>query len=665
MNVEMIARPGFWGIPGWAIFLVYFFGLIAVGFLVAGIIKSRQLWLGGQPSAFASEKKKRWNFIKDEVFGQKRLVSGISTSKHHFWIFWGFVFLFMGTALAVLDWDIGKLVFGTQFLTGGTFYIYKLILDVAGVLCLGGLGIAFYNRFVRQKKRLEADLKFAYITGALALIIVTGYLVEAMRLAAVKPDYALWSPVGYFIANVFYSHMSVETLMTQHLCMWLFHMSISVLFVGFIPYCYFSHIYKSATSIYWQKTTPKGALEKIEDIEEQESFGISKFAQFTWHDRLNFDACTECGRCTNACPVNRTGGELDPRNIVLSLQKQMKGSYEDLEKPLTEGVVSKDALLSCTTCGACVQECPSRIDIVSVINQMRRSVSLENGEFAPGVAKTLQNIQSVGNPWGLDPDSRWDWANDLDLPFAEPGRHYDVLYWVGCSGSFDRRNQKIARAMVKILRESGLSFAVMQEETCNGEFARRVGEEYTFQVMTQMNIENLRQYNFSRIVCHCPHCYNTLKNEYPQFEGGNFNVISHVQLIAEQFSGGRFRAEIEEKIKLAIHDPCYLARYNGMVEEPRFILDHIKGLETAEPKECGASTTCCGAGGGQFWTDSHNAERPNVIRLKAIVAETNTKNICTSCPFCMSMMESARSMDDSLKDVVVEDIAEIVAKNLK
>lgn len=666
METEIITRPGFWNIPSWAIFAVYFFGLIAAGICAWGIKKSVDLWRGGKPLQMDQQKSKRMAFLKNEVFLQKRIWhGGVIGAPRHSFIFWGFVILFFGTVTAVLDWDIGKLIFGKQFLSGSTFYLYKFLLDIAGVACLAGLAFAMYRRYVTAAHRYERSLRFAVIAVSLALIIVTGYLVEALRIAAEHPETAIYSPVGSFIASVFYSGFSHESLVNQHLGMWLFHMAISLTFVALIPFTFYSHIYKSASSIYWQKTKPKGELDKIEDIEEQEEFGISKFTQFSWHDRLNFDACTECGRCTSVCPVNRAGGPLDPRAIILSLQKRMNGNYQEISEELIGSCVSKEALLACTACGACVQQCPSRIEIVSVINQMRRSLGMEQGEFAPNVAKTLQNIQSVGNPWGLDPDSRFDWGKDLDLPFAEEGKHYDILFWVGCSASFDRRNQKIARAMIKILRNSGLSFALMREEMCNAELARRVGEEYLFQLQAQANIDNLRQYHFSRILCICPHCYNTLKNEYHQFERGNFNVVSHVEFIYEQFSAGRFRAAKEEIDQIAIHDPCYLARYNGIVDQSRYVLNKIPGITPVEPKESGCNTTCCGAGGGQFWTDTDAPERLNVIRLKTIKAETDSKHVCTSCPFCLSMMDSARNSDKSLEDIQVEDFAEIVAKHLQ
>ena len=343
----------------------------------------------------------------------------------------------------------------------------------------------------------------------------------------------------------------------------------------------------------------------------------------------------------------------------------MMEGYSKTEEVLVPDVVSKESLLACTTCGACVEQCPSRIEIVNTIQQMRRSLALEEGQFAEGVAKTLQNIQSVGNPWGLDPDTRWAWLEDLDVAFAEPGVHYDILYWVGCSAAYDKRNQKIAKAMIKILKHSGLSFAVMQEEMCNAEFARRVGEEYLYQIQTQTNIDNLRQYNFSRLLATCPHCFNTLKNEYPEFERGQFNVISHLQFIAEQMDSGRLKAELSEKERVAIHDACYYARYNGIVNAPRFDLNKVKGLETVDPKEWGTCTTCCGAGGGQFWTDTDAPERLNVIRLKAVVNDTGCDKVATSCPFCLSMFDSAKSQEKSLSEISISDIAEIIAKNLK
>ncbi len=664
MTSEIIARPGFWNVPVWGIVAVYFIGIIAVIMVVLGIFKSYALWRGGKPYPEPSDKAARWKLIYTDALEQKQIRHKPLGSWTHFWIFWGFVFLFFGTVTAVLDWDFGKLVFKHQFLVGDIFIFYKFILDIAGVVCLIGLGMAFYRRFIKQGKQYEKSRRFIYILGSLAIIIITGYLVAALRLAASHPPIAHWSPVANFIANVFYSGMSTESLIRQHTFMWTFHMIISLIFVAMIPATYFAHMYKSPSSIYWKDMGRKGGLPRIHDIEEQEEFGVSRFNQFTWHDRLNFDACTECGRCTAVCPVNRAGGILDPRAIVLSLKKTMLGDYKAIEEPLINNVISAEALLSCTTCGACVEQCPSKIAIVSAIVRMRRSVAMEEGHFAPGVAKTLQNITSVGNPWGLDPDSRLDWAKGLDVPIAEPGQQYDILYWVGCMASYDKRSQKIAKAMVKILKASGLRFAVMQEESCNAELARRVGEEYLFECQTLMNIENLRQYKFTRILCPCPHCYNTIRNDYPEFKGGTFNVISHVQFIAEQMQAGRLKASAIDPEVFAIQDACYLARWNNIVEEPRTILDKIKNVNYVNPEQYGCNTSCCGAGGGQFWTDQDAGRKINLIRLKEIVDSTGNKNVAISCPFCLAMFDSAKAEDKRLTNVVISDVSEIVASHL-
>ena len=267
----------------------------------------------------------------------------------------------------------------------------------------------------------------------------------------------------------------------------------------------------------------------------------------------------------------------------------------------------------------------------------------------------------MGNPWGLDPYDRLEWANGLDVPVAEPGEHYDILYWVGCAASYDRRARKIARSMVKILRASGVKFAVMQEERCHGEFARRSGEEYLYQTAAQENIENFRQYDFDRILAACPHCFNTLKNEYPAFEGGTFNVVSHSEWILEMMKAGKLKVKSEGET-LAYHDPCFLARLNGITEAPREVLKTL-GADVRSPEASGEKTFCCGAGGGQMWTDGEKRESPvQVIRLEEL-RKTGAQRIALACPHCLTMLETARA--ETKGDDVLVDIAEIVADRLE
>jgi Fe-S oxidoreductase len=464
--------------------------------------------------------------------------------------------------------------------------------------------------------------------------------------------------VGNFIATTLFSGVSAEKLETAHLILWWIHGIGSLAFIASIPLNFFSHMFKTPWNIFEQKLEPMGAAPKIDNIEEQETFGISQMKQFTWKDRLDFASCTECARCSAVCPAVKMGTPLDPKNVVLKLQHAFANGGEN--EP-TEKFISEDELWACTTCGACTNACPSRINLPDAIVKMRTHYALEEGKFPPGVAKTLQNIASVGNPWGMDPDSRLDWAEGLDLPIMDPDRPVDILYWVGCSASFDKRSQKIARSMVKILKASGLSFGVMAEERCHADFARRLGEEYLFQTAAAENIANLSQYKFGKILCACPHCFNTLENEYPEFEGGKFEVISHVELIRNLIRDGKLPNLSENDIATTYQDPCYLSRYNGLSSEPREILASMK-TDMREPQFCKENTNCCGAGGGQFWSDGSKTQRVNVIRFNEL-KDTGAKQLATACPFCLSMMESAKAKEKD-ETIQVKDIAEVVAEHL-
>ncbi|EJX01006.1 protein of unknown function cysteine-rich region domain protein [gut metagenome] len=299
-----------------------------------------------------------------------------------------------------------------------------------------------------------------------------------------------------------------------------------------------------------------------------------------------------------------------------------------------------------------------------MIVNMRRHLALEQGEFPEGVAGTLENVASVGNPWGLDPYERLDWAEGLEVPVAEAGVNYDILYWVGCAASYDHRARKIARAMVKILHSAGINFAVMAEERCHGEFARRLGEEYLYQTAAAENIENFAQYKFKRILTACPHCLNTLKNEYPAFEGFHYTVISHTEYIEELMKSGRLPSMSKVLDRVVYHDPCYLARLNGVVSAPRHVLAETSA-EVLQPADCGQQTFCCGAGGGQMWTDQRNTKQKpiNVIRLQSL-QQTGSKDIAVACPHCLTMLDAAKALDSTADTLRIRDIAEIVAEAL-
>lgn len=653
MTTEFPIRPGFWNVPLWGEIGVYFVGIAAVAVLIWGIVRNWRLH-----RASVSEppvEKGLLGIIKSVFYQPKNLET--TGGRLHTVLAIGFFLLFLGTALATLDWDIGHYMVGTQFLQGNVYLAYKFVLDMAGVAVLLALFVGALRRY-RKGSKARRDLKFLVAYVSLAVVVLTGFVVEGLRLAVEQPAWMHFSPVGTLVAKLFLAAgFTAETLRGVHVWLWTFHGLLSLAFIAAIPLTFYAHLYRTPAAVYRRKAATAGTLSKIEDIEEQESFGLVHASDLTESQRFALDGCTECGRCDDVCPALRSGAPLSPRDFVAAMRR----AAADPSNPTLPGeAIDKDVIWSCTTCGACTRACPANIPIPELLVGLRRHLALEQGDFPEGLANTFENVSSVGNPWGLDPYDRLEWADGLDVPVAEPGEHYDVLYWVGCAASYDRHARKIARSMVKILRASGVRFAVMREERCHGEFARRSGEEYLYQTAAQENIENFRQYDFDRILAACPHCFNTLKNEYPAFEGGAFNVVSHSEWILEMIKAGKLKVKTEGET-LAYHDPCFLARLNGVVDAPREVLKTL-GADVRSPEASGEKTFCCGAGGGQMWTDGEKRESPvQVIRLEEL-RKTGAKRIALACPHCLTMLETARA--ETKGDDVLVDIAEIVADRL-
>lgn len=654
MTAELPIRPGFWNVPLWGEIGVYFVGIAAVAVLIWGIVRNWRLH-----RAAVSEppvEKGLFAILKSVFYQPKNLET--TGGRLHTVLAVGFFLLFLGTALATLDWDIGHYVVGTQFLQGNVYLTYKFVLDMAGVAVLLALFIGAWRRY-RKESKAKRDVKFLVAYVSLAVVVLTGFVVEGLRLAVEQPAWMHFSPVGTLVAKLFIAAgFTADTLRGVHVWLWTFHGLLSLAFIAAIPLTFYAHLYRTPAAVYRRKATTAGTLAKIDDIEEQESFGLVHPSDLTESQRFALDGCTECGRCDDVCPALRSGAPLSPRDFVAAMRR----AAADPANPTLPGeAIDKDVIWSCTTCGACTRACPAYIPIPELLVGLRRHLALEQGDFPEGLANTFENVSSVGNPWGLDPYDRLEWADGLDVPVAEPGEHYDILYWVGCAASYDRRARKIARSMVKILRASGVKFAVMREERCHGEFARRSGEEYLYQTAAQENIENFRQYDFERLLAACPHCFNTLKNEYPAFEGGTFNVVSHSEWILEMMKAGKLKVKTEGET-LAYHDPCFLARLNGIVDAPREVLKTL-GADVRSPEASGEKTFCCGAGGGQMWTDGEKRESPvQVIRLEEL-RKTGAKRIALACPHCLTMLETARA--ETKGDDVLVDIAEIVADRLE
>jgi Fe-S oxidoreductase len=661
MTSSVPFRDTFWNVPGWAQVALYIGGALAIVIFAYGMWQRVSLWRRGVPENRLDRISERIGLVVAHALGQVRTLAQAYPGVMHAIMFWGFLALFMGTVLATIDWDVTLPLFGYKLLKGRFYLLYETVLDLFGLFFVVGLGMAVWRRFVSRPASVDATARFAWVLTLLFVINVTGFVMEACRLAVVEPWWGPWSPVGYALGRGFVGlGLTPGALRGLHVVTWVFHAAIALLFIAIIPYSYFVHLLTTPLNIFFSKLGPRGAIRKIENIEEAETFGISKLEEFSWKRRLDFDACVECGRCQAACPAYLSGTALSPKQIIVKLKRHMHG---ELPGPIHGELIKADELWACTTCMACVQECPAFIDIVDTIIDLRRYLALSEGALPSTAPQSLQNIQRAGNPWGLPAGERLAWAQGLDVPLMQADREVEYLYWVGCSASYDRRNQAIARAVVKILKAAGVSFGVMQEERCHAEVGRRLGEEYLYQTIAQENIEAIKQYRFRKVITHCPHCFNTIKNEFPQF-GGSYEVLHHSQVIDTLIAAGRIKPTKSIDASIAFHDSCYLGRYNGITEAPRNVAKAVPGLRLVELPRNRERGLCCGGGGGHMWMEVKAQKRVNLIRVEEAL-EAKVDMVGTGCPFCLAMLDLGRKVKGAEETLAVKDVSELVAESLE
>lgn len=694
---DVICRPTFWNIPFWLQVTLYVGGLVAALLFFYGVYRHVMLWRVGKGEldlrAITQHLATRLkNLLTFGVLTKKVVGENQPAGIMHANLMWGMILLFIGTALATLDWEIFRLIFHIRLLQGTFYFIYKFVLDIAGLLAFLALCVALYIRYVKKPRRLwgyeDGKLHFdddLFVTGSFFLLVFTGFVIESLRIAArANTDWwSYYSIVGNTISNL-WRPLPLGVIESLHLGTWVFHAALTLFLIAYFPLSKWFHVFASSTNTFFKKPVPN-AIVPIRNIEEQETFGIAKFQEFSWKQVMDFDACTRCGRCQAACPASSTNKALSPKMIEVKLQDYSKqfmipllpfmkpmaapsangGSAAPLAEPkaIHGETITAQELWDCTSCMACVEACPVGIDQLSTIIDLRRYLTLTEGVPQSPSDKAMNSMERQGNPYGLPKASRWDAIKDLGVEFAQPGVEYDVLYWVGCAGAYDARNQKVVRAMVKIMQQAGLKFAVMQAERCNCESARRLGNEYLYQMATMENIENLSSLNFKRIMTQCPHCFNTIKNEYPQFDG-NFIVIHHTQLIAELIGNRAINPKQNVTDTITYHDSCYLGRYNGIFDPQRDILKSLGAdgnlVEMARSRNKGL---CCGGGGGRMWLEENTGERINNLRMQDVI-DVKAKTVASACPFCMTMLEDGAKAKGVDEQIARKDIAELVAEAL-
>jgi Fe-S oxidoreductase/nitrate reductase gamma subunit len=557
---------------------------------------------------------------------------------------------------------------------------FSCALDLIGLCALTGCLLAIFRRYIIKPDRLDNTADDAITLILVSSIFFFGFLIEGFRIAITTPPDAVWNPVGLLTAKVLLGIGLIRegSAVFLHHLFWRIHFFLVLGLIAYLPYSKLFHIVSSTLNIFLKSTGPKGELAPITDFETAETYGVTTINEFTWKQLLDLDACTRCGRCQDQCPAYLSEKPLTPKKIIQDLKNHLKtegkillggDNKEGSETPLTPivgSVVTADEIWACTSCMACMEQCPVFVEQIPKLVDLRRYLVMMESNFPSEVAGVFKNMEVNSNPWGIGWASRGDWAKASGVKVLSEAedKEIDILYYVGCSGSFDDRSKKVAESFVKILQAAGIRFGILgAEEKCCGDSARRMGNEYLFQTLAQENIECMKKYGVKKIVTTCPHGYNILKNEYPQFDG-NFEVYHHSEFIARLIREGKIKLRHSIDQTITYHDSCYLGRYNAIYSEPRQIIGGIPGAKIVEMGRSFERSFCCGAGGGRMWMEEDIGKRINHLRFEDVL-ETKANIIGTACPFCLTMLEDAtkdKGMEESIK---AQDLAELVLEAME
>lgn len=654
-NLNQVTREVFGNVAPWMRGVFYALMALSVAVLVWRVVQRGRYWAQGQPGGFERDWRLWVRRLMVFAVGQKRVHRKTLGALLHALLASGFVVLTIGTTLLMIA-HAGPV----DFHRGWYYLFYELTMEVFGVAFIVGCCLALYRRRFAKPKALGHRSNDWLLLGSLLALGVTGFVIEALRLryTEVPQPIARWSIVAWGMERLLLQGMSIETARALHLSSWWVHIVLVAGFFAGLPVTRFLHVIVGPMNIATRPERSMGALVplNLEEVEKTGKVGISELGQFQRQQLMSLDACMECGRCEEACPAWATGKPLSPKALVVDLRNAMAGKAPG--ESLVGGVIKPETLWACTMCQACVNECPVLIGHVDFISDMRRHLVGE-GEISGPPAKAMAHIGKQANPFGRPARERMAWANGLDVPTVDANPGFEYLLWLGCSVSYDPRAQKVARALVVLFKDAGVNFAVLgQKEKCTGDPARRLGDEFLFQDLARGNAETMNQHHVRKIVTPCPHCMNSLKNEYGHF-GGHFEVQHHSQFLSELIAQGRLSApQGGNDSSLAVHDPCYLARANDDVDSIRMVAK-FSGVNVQELPRHGKKTSCCGAGGGRMWVDEVPNQRVSKGRADEVLA-TGVRRLATGCPFCLNMMTDALASAPPDKSVQVLDIAEVL-----
>ena len=614
------------------------------------------------------------------VLGQKKVLQRVPQKDWagigHAIIFWGFlsfllsylIFIFVGSA-----WR----AFPEKLLTTTGVRVYSSYLDILAALLLVMLGWALLRRWVAKPHRLSFDLT-RNLDAVIVIVLIGGLMVSTLLTHSFyvaeggegpEADVIIGGALGGWFKDLGVTAGAANILQGVF---WWIHLGIILGFSVYIPFSKHMHMLAAPVNAFFRSLEPRGALAPI-DLENETRFGAGRVQDFTWKQLLDGYACTVCGRCTDVCPANLTGKVLSPMHIVENLKDHMvaighQGSRnpEHVEPvPLLDGAIPVQAIWDCVSCGACMEECPVVVEHVPTIMDMRRHLVLEESKIPETAMNALLSLEQRGHPWRGTQYSRTDWAQGLEVATLAEKPDAEILFWVGCTSALEQRSQAIARSMVKVLKAAGVDFAILgDEETCTGDPARRLGNEYLYQILAKQNIETLGRYGVKKIVTICPHCFNTMSNEYPQF-GGNYEVLHYSQFIDELIKQGRVKPVKMVNTTVAYHDSCFLGRHNGIYDQPRDVARAVPGLTLVEMEpRCRERGFCCGAGGGHMWLEESQGPRINHARTGHFL-ETEADTVAVSCPFCLQMLTEGIQASGADGEKQARDVLEILAESLE
>jgi Fe-S oxidoreductase len=686
-------REVFFNIKAPAIMYFIFAGAVAV--VGAAFLQRLRVWRLGKPQGVFDNFGARLTNALTMGAATSRVKNDRFAGVMHFCLYSSFIVLTLVTITLLIDdylplwipgWDAEH-----AFLTGNTYLVYSFIGDAFGAIGLLGVGMAVFRRYIRPPAKLTWDRRpaeDAIIVGLFGVVLLTGFIVEGLRMAgdeipAGNESWSYWSPGGWVIAKAF-GGMSPGTALDIHRGLWWFHVAGAFVFLSLVAMTKFRHIVFAPVNAFLKRPgsgqgylAPMGDFEQL--MESGKSLGAGKLEDFTWRQLFDADTCVRCGRCTQACPAWTAGQPLSPMEIIQDLKRYMnhagplviagKDPAEHLEQELVGGYVRDESLWACRTCMACVQECPVMIEHVPTIVDMRRYLVMEQARVPASAQSALQNIEQRGHPWRGTQLTRETWIEQLqaagvDVPTFDGTQEY--LYWVGCSGALVERNVPITQAVVKLLIEAGVSFGVLgQAETCNGDPARRLGNEFLYATLAESNAQAFNEMGVRRVITACPHCFNTFRNEYPDF-GGRYEVVHHSDFLQTLVARGKLKPKEMNGSTITYHDSCYLGRANGIYDSPREVLKAIPGANLVEMPRNREKGLCCGAGGGNMWQEEKGT-RVNHLRA-AEAANTGAQIVATACPFCIQMFEDgipAVQPDEEARTIKAYDIAEILEVSVR